>query len=113
MKGQSKMAKVKPSVKSNSVLTVCIGLIIYVANGIRLSIGSSEISSWSLTELLVNYQGGFVRRGIFGELVFNTSNPIYYATLFQKLALVFVLIGLILILVLERSNISRIFLRLP
>jgi hypothetical protein len=109
MKGQSQMAKVKPSVKSNSVLTVCIGLIIYVANGIRLSIGSSEISSWSLTELLINYQGGFVRRGIFGELVFNTSNPIYYATLFQKLALVFVLIGLILILFLERSSISRIF----
>jgi hypothetical protein len=100
--------KLIQSVKANSVLGICIALILYVSNGIRLSIANSEISSWSLTELLINYQGGFVRRGIFGEIVFNTSNPIYFATLFQKFALLFVLIGIIAILCFESSNISRI-----
>jgi len=100
--------KLIQSVKANSVLGICIALILYVSNGIRLSIANYEISSWSLTELLINYQGGFVRRGIFGEIVFNTSNPIYFATLFQKFALLFVLIGIIAILCFESSNISRI-----
>ena len=100
--------KIATHFKANAVLSICIGLILYVANGIRLSIANSEISSWSLTELLINYQGGFVRRGIFGEIVFNTSNPIYFATLLQKFALLFVLIGIIAILCFESSNISRI-----
>ena len=101
------MTRIKSDFKANTVLGICIALILYVANGIRINITDSYISSWSLTELLINYQGGFVRRGIFGELVFNTSNAIYFATLFQKFALLFVLIGVIAILCFESSNISR------
>jgi len=100
--------KIAQTLKANTVLGICIALILYVANGIRINIADSYISSWSLTELLINYQGGFVRRGIFGELVFNTSNSIYFATLFQKIALLFVLIGVIAILCFESSNISRV-----
>lgn len=100
--------KIAQPLKANAVLGICIALILFVANGIRVNIANSDISSWSLTELLINYQGGFVRRGIFGELVFNTSNAIYFATLFQKLALLFVLIGVIAILCFESSNVSRI-----
>jgi len=100
--------KIAQILKANTVLGICIALILYVANGIRINIADSYISSWSLTELLINYQGGFVRRGIFGEIVFNTSHAIYFATLFQKIALLFVLIGVISILCFESSNISRV-----
>jgi len=100
--------KIAQILKANTVLGICIALILYVANGIRINIADSHISSWSLTELLINYQGGFVRRGIFGELLFNTSNPIYFATLFQKFALLFALIGIIAILCFESSNFSRV-----
>lgn len=87
---------------------MCIALILYVANGIRINLGSSLINDWSLTELLINYQGGFVRRGIFGELVFHTANPIYSTTLLQKFALIFFLIGLLGMLIYESSSLVRI-----
>jgi hypothetical protein len=89
-------------------LGVCIALVLYVANGIRISLGSSQIDGWSLTELLINYQGGFIRRGIFGEIVFQTSDAIYYTTLLQKIALVLLLIGLLGILIYESASLLRI-----
>ena len=91
--------QVSSNLKANTVLGVCIALVLYVANGIRISLGSSIITNWSLTELLINYQGGFVRRGIFGEIVFQTSNAIYFTTLLQKIALVLLLIGLLGVLI--------------
>lgn len=100
--------KISKILKANAVLGICIALILYVANGIRISLGSSIITDWSLTELLINYQGGFVRRGIFGEIVFQTSNAVYYATLLQKIALVLLLIGLLGILIYDSSNVVRI-----
>ncbi len=103
--------KIAQIIKANTVLGICIALILYVANGIRISLGSSIITDWPLTELLINYQGGFVRRGIFGEIVFQTSNAIYYTTLLQKIALVLLLIGLLGILIYESSNLLRIYLR--
>ena len=100
--------KIATHFKANAVLSICIGLILYVVNGIRISLGSSRINDWPLTELLINYQGGFVRRGIFGELVFQTGNADYYATLFQKAALTFFLFGILSILIWENSNAVRI-----
>lgn len=100
--------QVSSDLKANTVLGVCIALVLYVANGIRISLGSSLINDWPLTELLINYQGGFVRRGIFGEIVFQTSNPIYYTTFLQKIALVFFLIGLLGILIYETSSLVRV-----
>ena len=29
---------------------------------------------WTISEWLINYQGGFTRRGLIGEIVFNLSN---------------------------------------
>ncbi|MEY4900710.1 MAG: hypothetical protein RI895_1132 [Actinomycetota bacterium] len=101
------LTRFKGDLKANTVLGVCVALVLYVANGIRISIENFNIHSWTLSELLINYQGGFVRRGIYGELLFQTSNPIYFATLFQKVALIFVLIGVIAILFFETSNVSR------
>ena len=45
------------------ILTVLI--LLYCAYIINYS---KIINDWSLVELLINYQGGFVRRGLFGEL---------------------------------------------
>ena len=70
------LTKLSSDFKSNTILGFCIALILYVANGIRISLGNSLINDWPLTELLINYQGGFVRRGIFGEIVFNTENSV-------------------------------------
>jgi hypothetical protein len=100
--------KITPALKANTVLGVCIASVLYVANGIRISLGASLVNGWGLSELLINYQGGFVRRGIFGEIVFQTSNAIYFTTLLQKIALVFLLIGLLGILIYESSSLIRI-----
>jgi len=102
------LTRIKSDLKAYTVLGVCIALVLYVANGIRISLGSSLINDWPLTELLINYQGGFVRRGIFGEIVFQTSNAIYYTTLLQKIALVLLLIGLLGVLIYESSSLLRI-----
>lgn len=83
-------------------------MFIYFANGIRQNLANLEISQWSLSELLINYEGGFVRRGIFGQIVFSTSNPIYFATLLQKIALGAVFFGFLLFLYFEKSNLNRI-----
>jgi len=102
------LTRLSSDLRSKTILGFCIALILYVANGIRINLGSSLISDWSLTELLINYQGGFVRRGIFGEIVFHTANPIYTVTLLQKFALVFFLFGLLAILIYESSNLVRV-----
>jgi hypothetical protein len=102
------LTRLSSDLKSNTILGACIALILYVANGIRINLGSSLINDWSLTELLINYQGGFVRRGLFGEIVFNTENAVSSTTVLQRFALVFVLIGLLAILIYESSNLVRI-----
>lgn len=35
-----------------------------------------EKESWNIAEFLINYQGGFVRRGLFGELLYLTYNSL-------------------------------------
>jgi hypothetical protein len=48
---------------ATSILAVLISLyFIYIINYSKI------INEWSLVELLINYQGGFVRRGLLGEL---------------------------------------------
>lgn len=40
---------------------------------------SSEINLWALSELLINYEGGFVRRGFLGQLIyfFDSDNILF------------------------------------
>lgn len=45
----------------------------------------SPLSGWAIGELLINYEGGFVRRGLFGQLFFETGSPLKSATLTQKI----------------------------
>ncbi|MGN0868496.1 MAG: hypothetical protein ACI4O9_03085 [Akkermansia sp.] len=35
-------------------------------------------ASWGLSELLINYQGGFVRRGLLGEIFFQVCEPFHW-----------------------------------
>lgn len=49
-----------------------------------------QLTSCEFTELLINYQGGYVRRGLFGECLFQLSSltgvdPRYYITVFCAL----------------------------
>ena len=81
--------------------------ILYTANGIRLHIKDLNVSNYSLSELLINYQGGFVRRGLLGEIAFNSNDPVQTITVIQKSALVLVLVGLLAILAAEKSNVVR------
>ena len=81
--------------------------ILYTANGIRLHIKDLNVSNYSLSELLINYEGGFIRRGLLGHIAFNSADPVLTITLLQKTALVFVLVGFLLILAFEKSNMTR------
>src|SRR5262249_18441108 len=66
-----------------------------------------KVNSWQISEWLINYQGGFVRRGLSGELILALSR--------QGLNPYFVIIGmsfsiwLILIIVLLKLSANRSF----
>jgi hypothetical protein len=97
----------KKQITSNMFYIFLAAPIVYTANGIRLHIQNLEVSNYALSEFLINYQGGFVRRGLIGEIAFNSSDPVYMVTLLQKSSLVFVLVGLLAILFFEKSNLAR------
>lgn len=48
-------------------------LIINLCRIISLDICHYDINNWGYTEFLINYQGGFIRRGLLGELLFQFS----------------------------------------
>lgn len=54
---------------------------------------SSNINSWGLTEWLINYSGGFVRRGLPGELIgLSSFDPRNVAVIISFLSLAFLLV---------------------
>ena len=59
---------------------------------------SRSLAGWPLGELLVNYQGGFVRRGLLGELVFRASSSLDLAPT-KLLRTMFVVLSLLNILI--------------
>lgn len=89
--------------KSNLVLLLCLLSVVISVNAIRLNISNQFISWYPLNELAINYQGGFTRRGLLGEIVFHTNYPFYYFNLVQRVIIWIFLIGLILILAFEKS----------
>jgi len=93
---------------SKVILVACLAIFIAFANQIRVNISNLKVSDYSKSELLINYQGGFVRRGLIGEIAYQTNSPIHTVTLLQKGALLFIFLGLLAIIVFEKSNFSRI-----
>ncbi len=94
-------------IRATLIYLIFAAPILYTANGIRLHIKDLSVSNYTLSELLINYEGGFIRRGLLGQIAFNSSDPVYTITILQKSALVLVLIGFLLILAYEQSMISR------
>lgn len=60
-----------PSYKTSTWFWVCVlVLLISVARGIRMP------GNWAYTHFLFNYEAGFIKRGLIGE-IFHTLNPTY------------------------------------
>ena len=68
---------------ANTIITYFFFLIIIFGSCLNLAANNSYVNdSWTLGEWLINYQGGFVRRGLLGEVIFLISDyfritPIY------------------------------------
>ena len=69
-----------------------------------------NISEWSLIEILINYQGGFVRRGLLGEInfiskdFFNSYYPILPIVIIGFLYLINFFLVIILSIKLKKNN---------
>ena len=58
--------------KPGFALIVYLSFIVATLENVYFSL-KFDNRSWQLTELLINYQGGFVRRGLLGEIAFQVS----------------------------------------
>lgn len=69
-----------------------------------------EVEMWPLGELLINYQGGFVRRGLLGQIFVATENPAYFATLLQKIVIgAFFLGAALAVFIWPKWNVATVF----
>ena len=64
---------------------------------------------YSLSELLINYEGGFVRRGILGQITYLTGDPLFYIHLFQKLSISFFVVSSAFLVLLYKDILSKLF----
>jgi len=67
---------------------LCFLILIFIATAIGAYSGYVAHNVWKMGDWLINYQGGLIRRGLLGEVIFQLSllthiNPGYYAFLFQ------------------------------
>ena len=66
-----------------------------------------DINPWSFTELLINYEGGFVRRGFIGNIIFQLdSDGILFDTLYFVVFINFVIFVSLILLNLRTSSLS-------
>ena len=66
-----------------------------------------DINPWSFTELLINYEGGFVRRGFIGNIIFQLdSDGILFDTLYFIVFINFVIFVSLILLNLRTSSLS-------
>ncbi len=66
-----KLSLTKSTILNTFYFTFIFILIFYFIQSI---LNGFPKESWNITEFLINYQGGFVRRGLLGELIFNIYN---------------------------------------
>jgi hypothetical protein len=67
-----------------------------------------DINPWSFTELLINYEGGFVRRGFVGNLIFQLdSDGILFDTLYFFVFINFIIFVALIFLNLRTSSLSN------
>ena len=83
----------------------CISLFILIIGfKVYQNIWNELPGAWSIGELLINYEGGFVRRGLLGQLFYFTGYPAFYATLFLKIIILFFFICFISFIVMTGSK---------
>ena len=67
-----------------------------------------DINPWAFTELLINYEGGFVRRGFIGNIIFQLdSDGILFDTLYFVLFVNFIIFVFLILLNLRTSSLSH------
>lgn len=61
--------------------------ILYLGAVIFFNIRHLSVTGWPIGELMINYQGGFVRRGLYGQLLLSLGmgSPLWLAALMQKI----------------------------
>lgn len=84
--------------------------ILQVAKSTIAEINNNEfldINPWAFSDLLINYQGGFVRRGLIGEIVFYLdSDGILFDTVYKIIFLNFCIFVILILLNLKFLNLN-------
>jgi hypothetical protein len=71
-----------------------LGLILIATAGIGLH-ATTTLTQWILGDWLINYQGGFVRRGLTGQIIFLLSSWLHLSPLLIAVAIAMVAYGVI------------------
>jgi len=71
----------KKSDRLEKIISIYFFVLIIISTNYNLLINRNYYNVWTIGEWLINYQGGFVRRGLFGSLIYKLSyglniNPI-------------------------------------
>lgn len=86
-----------------------ISLVLFVLalGGLTLhQLSGAEMGGWSRGELLINYEGGFVRRGVFGQIFLATGTPAASAFLTQMIMISIFYVGSATLLATWKGNLS-------
>ena len=72
--------------------------VVFISSVLLLSDKFLHPTDWTTSEWLINYQGGFVRRGFLGEILYQINNwinmPIRYLVFYFEIILIFVFLFL-------------------
>ena len=60
--------------KNYKLLVKSYIFLIFLLSLYYLAVRNNDLTNNAMTEWVINYQGGFVRRGLIGELIFQVSN---------------------------------------
>ena len=106
----------KLSIKNNSKLYQLFGYVLSIVSVFQVAKATVlernnyefiDINPWSFTELLINYEGGFVRRGFIGNIIFQLdSDGILFDTLYFVVFINFVIFVSLIHLNLRTSSLS-------
>ncbi len=89
---------------------------VLMANVYTVFVPNLSYYNWNISDWMINYQGGFVRRGLAGEILWQMYQwhplPIYIA-IYACMGLTFVALIGVLVYIFKRSNLSLAYLVVP
>ncbi|MDC0948847.1 hypothetical protein OAS86_05860 [Gammaproteobacteria bacterium] len=89
------LPRYRPSIHEHIGNVVMLTALLIIALAICFFMLGQDLGPWPESEWLINYSGGFVRRGLAGQIFSLTSQPLYYSTLAQKISVVMFLFVII------------------